>query len=76
MNRNAMSFADKIKSFFSGKPTVSEELFEDLTDLLVEGDFGAAEAYKTAELLRERCKKEKIGSSEDVPLKLAELLEE
>jgi fused signal recognition particle receptor len=71
-----MNFVDKIKNFFGKSPGISEELFEDLTDLLVEGDFGAAEAYKTVELLRDICKKEKIRSPEELPQKLAELLEE
>ncbi|MDR0487307.1 MAG: signal recognition particle-docking protein FtsY [Treponema sp.] len=68
-----MKFAEKIKSFFSGKSTVSDELFEELCDLLVEGDFGASEAYRTVEILKERCKKE---SPDTVPIRLAELLEE
>jgi fused signal recognition particle receptor len=68
-----MKFGERLKKFFSGNSAVSDELFEDLCDVLIEGDFGAAEAYKTTELLKERCKKE---STETVPLKLAELLEE
>ena len=52
-----MKFGEKLKSFFSAKPAVCEELLEDLCDLLIEGDFGASEAYKTVELLKERCKK-------------------
>ncbi|MDR0584316.1 MAG: signal recognition particle-docking protein FtsY [Treponema sp.] len=71
-----MSFADKIKNFFNRSSAVSEKLFEELSDLLVEGDFGAAEAYRTAEILRERCKKDRPASPEELPLKLAELLEE
>ena len=71
-----MSFAAKIKSFFSKAPAISGEFFDDLTDLLVEGDFGASEAYKTAELLRECCAKEKISSPENARLRLAALLED
>jgi fused signal recognition particle receptor len=70
-----MKFTEKIKSFFHKGAAVSDIFFEDLCDLLVEGDFGAAEAYKTTELLRERCKKEKAASVEDVPVQLAGLLE-
>ncbi|MDR1575094.1 MAG: signal recognition particle-docking protein FtsY [Treponema sp.] len=70
-----MGFADKIKIFFKRNAAISEDFFEELTDLLVEGDFGAAEAYRTAEILRERCKKNR-PSPEELPLKLAELLEE
>ena len=71
-----MSFAGKIKSFFSRAPAISGEFFDDLADLLVEGDFGASEAYKTAEFLRECCKKEKISSPENARLRLAALLED
>jgi len=76
-----VKFGERIKSFFSGGSAVSEEILEDLCDVLIEGDFGAQEAYKTAELLKERCKKEKVqaGMSDgtsDVLLKLAEILEE
>jgi fused signal recognition particle receptor len=68
-----VKFAEKIKSFFSGKSPLSDALFDDLCDLLIEGDFGAAQAYKTVERLKERCKNE---SPQTLPLKLAELLEE
>jgi fused signal recognition particle receptor len=68
-------FTGKIKNFFSRFHAVSEELFEELTDLLVEGDFGAAEAYEVAEKLREYCKKEKIAGGDGVREALALLLE-
>ena len=71
-----MSFAERIKSFFSGSPGISDEFFDELSDLLVEGDFGAHEAYKTADILRECCKKEKISSPENARHRLAGLLEE
>ncbi|MDR0876762.1 MAG: signal recognition particle-docking protein FtsY [Treponema sp.] len=70
-----MSFADKIKKFFSVSPKVPDEYFDDLSDLLVEGDFGAAEAYKTVDALREYCKKQKISEGEGVRQALAEILE-
>ena len=71
-----MNFAEKIKSFFSTKSSLSSEFFDELADLLVEGDFDAREAYTTAELLQDRCKKEKISFPEDARAKLAVLLEE
>ncbi|MDR0449738.1 MAG: signal recognition particle-docking protein FtsY [Treponema sp.] len=71
----AGGFAERLKNFFGIRKSVSEELFEDLTDLLVEGDFGAAEAMKTADKLRAYCKKEGIGDPEKVRAALAELLE-
>ncbi|MDR1950568.1 MAG: signal recognition particle-docking protein FtsY [Spirochaetaceae bacterium] len=69
------AFTDRIKNFFGLRNQVSEELYEDLADLLVEGDFGAAEAYKTVEQLRDRCRKERIDTPDGVRRTLALLLE-
>ena len=68
-----MNIGEKIKSLFLGKNTANEELYDDLCDLLVEGDFGAALAYKTVDLLKERFKKDDGG---DLTLKLVQVLEE
>jgi fused signal recognition particle receptor len=68
-----LKFGERIKSFFSAKTAVSDELLEDLCDLLIEGDFGAAEAYKVTELLKAEYKNE---SPENLPEKLAQLLED
>jgi fused signal recognition particle receptor len=68
-----MKFGEKIKNFFSSKQVFSAEIMDALCDLLIEGDFGAAQAYKMADLLKERCKKDEAAS---IPKKLAELLEE
>jgi len=71
-----MNFAGKIKSFFAKAPAVSLEFFDELSDLLVEGDLGAQEAYAAVERLRERCKKENISSPEQARDCLAVSLEE
>ncbi|MDR2731288.1 MAG: signal recognition particle receptor subunit alpha, partial [Treponema sp.] len=68
-----MKFGERIKNFFSGKPAINEELFDALCDLLIEGDFGACQAYKTVELLKERHKKD---GSFFLPQQLAQLLED
>jgi fused signal recognition particle receptor len=70
-----MNFAGKIKSFFSRSPSLSQEFFEELSDLLIEGDLGVKEAYASAELLREQCKKEQISVPEEARSLLAVLLE-
>jgi fused signal recognition particle receptor len=69
------SFAGRLKEFFGLRAQVSGELYEDLEDLLVEGDFGAAEACRIVDALRERGKKEKAADPQRVRLLLAELLE-
>ncbi|MDR2719013.1 MAG: signal recognition particle-docking protein FtsY [Treponema sp.] len=71
-----MNFAGKIKSFFAKAPAVSQEFFDELSDLLVEGDLGAQEAYTVVERLQERCTKETISSPEQARDCLAVLLEE
>ncbi|GHT82589.1 signal recognition particle-docking protein FtsY [Spirochaetia bacterium] len=73
---SAHSFADRLKNFFGLGKTVSEELFEDLADLLVEGDFGAVGAFKTVDALRWVCRKEGLSDPAQVRLALAALLEE
>jgi len=68
------AFAEKLKSFFGLSRTLSEEDIDDLTDLLVEGDFGAAGAFKLAEKLKDACKKQNISGGEDARKILAGLL--
>ena len=69
-------FAEKLKNFFGLRRNLSDEVFDDLTDLLVEGDFGAAGAYRLAEKLKAVCKQEKISDGDGARKKLALLLEE
>ncbi|MDR2159202.1 MAG: signal recognition particle-docking protein FtsY [Treponema sp.] len=69
-------FRERLRAFFAPGRTLSEELFEDLSDLLVEGDFGAREACETADRLREYCRKEKLSEAGEVREALARLLED
>jgi fused signal recognition particle receptor len=68
-----MKFGEKLRQFFSARSGLSDELFDDLCDLLIEGDFGASQAVKTTDLLKEQCKKE---NAEALAEKLALLLED
>jgi fused signal recognition particle receptor len=70
------SFAAKLKSIFGLAQNLSEETFDDLADLLVEGDFGAAGAYKLTEKLKGVCGREKISDGEEARKALASLLTE
>jgi fused signal recognition particle receptor len=69
-------FRERINFFLGRRDPVKEEFFEDLSDLLVEGDFGAAESYRMVEKLRERCRKEKVTEAEGVRRVLAAILED
>ncbi|MDR1787733.1 MAG: signal recognition particle-docking protein FtsY [Treponema sp.] len=68
-------FSARIKSFFSPQKLLDDEVFDDLADLLVEGDFGASLAFEVTESLRGLCKKEKVTTSEGARGLLAGLLE-
>lgn len=70
-----MNFTDRIKALFRFRGAVSEELFDDLSDLLVEGDFGAAEAYAAVEELRTLSRRQNTQDPEALRRLLAELLE-
>ena len=68
------SFGEKLKNLFSKKSTVNDDVYDDLTDLLVEGDIGAKTAFTLVEELETVCSKEKIKDEKDIILKLKELL--
>ena len=70
------AFTQRLKNFFGFAKNLSEEVYEELTDLLVEGDFGAAEAYRLSEKLRDQCRKEKVIDGEGAKKVLSGLLEE
>ena len=39
------TFGEKLKSLFKKKSAISDDFFEELTDILVEGDIGAKSAF-------------------------------
>ncbi|MCR5062691.1 MAG: signal recognition particle-docking protein FtsY [Treponema sp.] len=67
------SFGEKLKSLFT-KDSQSEDFYEDLTDLLVEGDLGAKTSYEIVEQLEKECKKDKLKEQKDILAKLKEML--
>jgi fused signal recognition particle receptor len=68
-------FAGRLGAFFGLTKALSEDFYDDLADLLVEGDFGAAGAVKLVEDLRVLAKKERIGSPPALKERFAGLLE-
>lgn len=67
------SIGERLKSLFQ-KGKKNEDFYDDLTDLLVEGDIGAKAAYTLVEELENICSKEKITDENQILLKLKELL--
>lgn len=68
------SFGEKLKSLFSKSSSINEDFFEELTDMLVEGDIGAKTAFEVVDELESICDKEKIRDQEGIIAKLKELL--
>jgi fused signal recognition particle receptor len=71
-----LNFAERLKDFFGLSKTLSEDFFDNLADLLVEGDFGAAGAIRLVDELRDLSKKERIGDPAPLTEKFAWLLEQ
>ena len=68
------SFGEKLKALFSKGSSINEEFYEELTDMLVEGDIGAKTAFEVVDELEEICSKEKIHEQNGIIEKLKDLL--
>ncbi|MDR2343262.1 MAG: signal recognition particle-docking protein FtsY [Spirochaetaceae bacterium] len=71
-----MAFGDKLKRFLGLKPAPDDDFFDDLADMLVEGDFGAALAFQMVDELRRRCGNKNPGDSGEARRLLSEMLSE
>ena len=67
------SFGSRLKTLF-GIKTLNEEFFEELEDMLIEGDLGAKTAIELSDALRDQAKKEKIKQVSDLQLTIKEML--
>lgn len=68
-----MKFSERIKALFK-RSALSDETFDDLTDLLIEGDIGATLAFSVGDELKAICKKEHISDPDVAKQRLKELL--
>ncbi|MDR2072653.1 MAG: signal recognition particle-docking protein FtsY [Spirochaetaceae bacterium] len=71
-----VGFAAKIKDFFGFTGPLPEGFFDDLGDLLVEGDLGPGLAMKLVDRLQALSKKEKITEPGPLRERFAKLLED
>ena len=68
------SFGEKLKSLFSKGSSINDDFYDELTDMLVEGDIGAKAAFEVVDELQTICSKEKIHDQDGIVAKLKELL--
>ena len=68
------TFGEKLKSLFKKKSAISDDFFEELTDILVEGDIGAKTAYLIVDELEKVCIQKKIKEQDEVIAELRQIL--
>lgn len=68
------SFGEKFLALFKKKSALTQDFYEDLTDILVEGDIGAKTAYEIVDELEEICSKKKITDQDQIIQELKQLL--
>ena len=69
-----ISFAQRMRDLFGGRDKDDEELFDDLTDALIEGDVGAKAAVEIADELRVSCQKNHAHGKDEVIHELEAIL--
>ncbi len=68
------TFGEKFLALFKKKTALSEDFYEELTDILVEGDVGAKTAFELVDELEVICSKNKISDQDQVMQELKKLL--
>ncbi|NLT95764.1 MAG: signal recognition particle-docking protein FtsY [Clostridia bacterium] len=71
LTKTRKGFIDKVFDVFTGR-AIDEELFEELEEILIQGDVGINTSIKLVENLRERVKIEKIKEAEQLRQLLVE----
>lgn len=70
------SLGEKVDGVFKAFKKVDDELFDELEEALIEADVGVQTSVDIIDRLREAAKKEKILESEELSLKLREIIAE
>lgn len=68
------SFGEKFKALFKKKSAINDDFYDELTDILVEGDIGAKTAFQIVEELEDICREKKISDETEVVQELKNLL--
>ncbi len=73
LKKTKESISNKIEQIF-GKGELTDEFFEDLEDILISSDLGVETSSDIIEEMRERIKKDKLKTAEDVKAVLREII--
>lgn len=69
-----MKFADRLKALLGIATPDSEAFYEELADLLVEGDLGASLAFAVTDELKASCRRNRISGAQGIKAELKSLL--
>lgn len=76
LTKTKESFNDKINDVFSNFRKVDEAMLEELEEILIMSDIGMDTSVKIISELRNKIKREKIESEEDVKKALKDIMQE
>ena len=76
LNKTKDSINEKMNDVFSNFRKVDEELLEELEEILIMSDIGVNTSVRIINILRNKIKKEKIETEEDVRNALKEIMRE
>ncbi len=74
LSKTKESFAGKLENLFSGHRNIDESLYEELEEILLQGDVGAEAALDLVDDLRKVARERKIADSEQLQIILEELI--
>lgn len=60
-----MSFASRLKKLFGGKKE-NDDFYDELTDILIEGDVGAKNAVEIVDSLQKSCREKKLSGEDEI----------
>ena len=72
LQRTRKQFADNVHRVLTGRPTIDEDLFEDLEEVLLGADVGVGTSEALLERLREAVKRDKLSTGEELEMALIE----
>ena len=74
LTKTRKNFVEKVEAIVTGRKIIDESLYEELEETLIQADVGIDTALELVENLRAEVKKRKIGSPEELPAVLKELI--
>lgn len=75
LTKTRKNFVEKVEAIVTGRTIIDENLYEELEETLIQADVGIDTALELVENLRAEVKKRKIGSPEELPAVLKELIQ-